>query len=430
MAKILALKAREILDSRGLPTLEVELQLTDGACGRASVPSGKSTGSKEAVEWRDGDKTRFRGRGVLGAVQHVQGTIARAVQGCDFDSQEAFDRYLTNLDGTMDKHRLGANAILGCSMAFARAAAVSKKCSLVQSIASIYETEKLVFPVPMMNVINGGKHADSGVSTQEFMLIPHGADTISDAIRMGAETYQALRLLLESKGFRVAIGDEGGFAPQLKTTEGALELLVAAIEQAGYIPGAQISLGLDFAANDFYQDGHYLFEGHTWTSDEMTAYCLQLAQQFPIVSIEDGLSEYDWQGWETHTKALNENGIQCVGDDIFVTHANIFQRGIDQGIANAILIKLNQVGTVTETLETMRLARAHQYKTVVSHRSGETDDAFIADFALATAAGQMKAGAPARGERVAKYNQLLRLQETFPDAPLAAGVYQKASKKQ
>ena len=423
MGTVSSMRAREILDSRGLPTLEVDVELTDGSVGRASIPSGKSTGTREAAEWRDNDPGRFGGKGVFGAIQHVQDVIFPEVRDRNISDQSEFDQTLIRLDGSPDKKRLGANAILGCSLAFARATAKSEHVSLTQHLAHLYGTKDLVFPVPMMNVINGGKHADSGISTQEFMLVPHGAPNVSEAVRMGAETYHALRAMLEKKGYRISIGDEGGFAPQLQSTEEALQFLTSAIEQAGYVPGQDLSLALDFAANDFYRDGMYEFEGHCWTADEMTEYCLTLTTRFPIVSIEDGLAEDDWDGWVPHTARMTKAGIQCVGDDIFVTNVDIFREGIDRGIANAILIKLNQIGSLTETFETMHLAKRSEYKTVISHRSGETDDPFISDFALATGAKQMKAGAPARGERVAKYNQLLRLHEEFGDIPLAKGLY-------
>ena len=423
MARIFSLKAREILDSRGLPTLEVDAWLTDGAFGRASVPSGKSTGSKEAAEWRDGDPQRFDGKGVLGAVRHVEEILLPALRDMDAADQSALDARLIQADGTADKRRLGANAILGCSLAAARAAARSRGVPLARHLADLYGAGEQVFPIPMMNVINGGKHADSGISTQEFMLVPHGAADIAEAVRMGAETYRALQGTLEKMGYRVAVGDEGGFAPHLRSTEEALAALTAAIETAGYRPGEDISLALDFAANDFFRNGRYAFEGHDWTADGMTEYCADLAVRFPIVSVEDGLAEDDWTGWAGHTERLKAAGLQCVGDDIFVTNAEIFKQGIARGIANAILIKLNQIGTVTETFAALRLAQESGYGTVISHRSGETSDAFIADLAVATGAGQIKAGAPARGERVAKYNQLLRLREELPNVALARNVY-------
>ena len=423
MVKIASLQAREILDSRGFPTVEVDCRLADGSFGRASVPSGKSTGSQEAQEMRDHDTTRFGGQGVLTAVHNIQNEVFPAVRDMEVADQETFDRILIDLDGTAQKQRLGANVILGCSLAFARAQGAASHQSLARYLAGLYGHQEWVFPVPMMNVINGGKHADSGISTQEFMLVPHGADDIAGAIRMGAEIYHVLQDLLKAKGYRVSVGDEGGFAPQLRSSAEALELLTAAMEKAGYAPGEDVSIALDFAANDFYRDGVYRFEGHAWTAEEMTDYCLEISRRFPIVSIEDGLAEGDWEGWVGHSQRLSAAGLQCVGDDIFVTNPGIFQKGIDQGIANAILIKLNQIGTLSETLATMRLAAQSHYRTVVSHRSGETDDPFIADFALATSARQMKSGAPARGERVAKYNQLLRLTEDFPTAPLAKGLY-------
>lgn len=423
MTQIQSLQAREILDSRGLPTLEVDVRLLDGALGRASVPSGKSTGSREAFELRDGDSSRFAGAGVLRAVRNVKDIIQPALRGIDAADQMALDSRLIELDGTDNKQKLGANAMLACSIAATRAVAKSRDLPLAQHLADLYGQGKLEFPVPMMNVINGGKHADSGISTQEFMLVPHGAPDIRSAIRMGAETYQVLSRILKADGYRISVGDEGGFAPQLPSTVDALAILVKAIEEAGYQPGSDISLALDFAANDFWHEGRYRFEGHDWTALDMAGYCLDLADRFPIVSVEDPLAEEDWPGWGELTRQLNAASLQCVGDDIFVTNVRIFSAGIEQGIANAILIKPNQIGTVSETFAALRMAERSRYRTVMSHRSGETDDAFIADLALATHVGQMKSGAPARGERVAKYNQLMRLSEQFSHASMASGVY-------
>ena len=357
MVRIDSIKAREILDSRGFPTVEVDIQLMDGFIGRASVPSGKSTGSNEALELRDNDSSRFLGKGVLTTVHNIQDVIQPMLNHRDIRNQEDFDRLLLDLDGTPEKKRLGANAILGCSLAFSRAVAASEGISLARHLANLYGNKDMVLPIPMMNVINGGKHADSGISTQEFMLVPHGATNIKEAVRMGAETYHALRSILESNGHRISVGDEGGFAPHLQSTEEALEVLIMAIKKAGYHPDEHISLALDFAANEFFHNGLYTFEGNTWTADEMTEYYITLATRFPIVSIEDGLAEDDWQGWVSHTKRLNEKSIQCVGDDIFVTNERIFREGLKRGIANAILIKLNQIGSVTETFQTMKLAK-------------------------------------------------------------------------
>ncbi len=423
MSQIQIIQAREILDSRGLPTVEVDFTLSDGAMGRAAVPSGKSTGSREAFELRDGDVARFGGSGVLQAVRNVMEVIAPKLIGMDPADQEAVDNRLIELDGTENKKKLGANAILGCSIASARAAAQSLKIPLVQHLSTLYGQGQPQFPVPMMNVINGGKHADSGISTQEFMIVPHGAKDIRVAIQMGSETYQALGRLLKAQGYRVSVGDEGGFAPQLPSTVDALQILVKAIEDAGYQPGSDIAIALDFAANDFWHEGRYRFEGQDWSALDMADYCVKIAHEFPVVSVEDPLAEDDWSGWVELTKKTNSVGLQTIGDDIFVTNVNIFAKGIEQGIANGILIKPNQIGTVSETLAAIRMAQKAQYRTVMSHRSGETDDSFISDLAVATHVGQMKSGAPARGERVAKYNQLMRLYEQMPQVAIAKGLY-------
>ncbi len=423
MSTIQAVHAREILDSRGLPTVEVDITLSDGVSSRAAVPSGKSTGSREACELRDGESSRFGGAGVLRAVHNVTDIIAPIIIGTDPTDQSAFDLRLIELDGTENKEKLGANAILGCSIAVARAVAKAQKVSLVEHLANLYGQGEMQFPVPMMNVINGGKHADSGISTQEFMIVPHGAQDISTAIRMGSETYQALGRLLKSQGYRVSVGDEGGFAPQLPSTIDALQVLLKAIEDAGYRPGADIAIALDFAANDFWHDGHYRFEGNEWSALDMAEYCIKIAREFPVVSVEDPLAEDDWSGWVALTKETNNVSLQTIGDDIFVTNVNIFSKGIERGVANGILIKPNQIGTVSETLSAIRMAETVQYRTVMSHRSGETDDSFISDLAVATHIGQMKSGAPARGERVAKYNQLMRLQEFMPQISMAKRLY-------
>lgn len=423
MSSIDSVRAREILDSRGLPTIEVDVTLTDGTMGRASVPSGKSTGSQEAFELRDGDAHRFAGKGVLKAIRNVEDILQPGLRGMSPHDQQAIDSRLIEIDATTNKSRLGANALLGCSLAVARAAARVQKAPLARHLANLYDMTEMQLPVPMMNVINGGKHADSGICTQEFMLVPHGAPDLRCAVRMGAETYQALQTVLQHSGYRVSVGDEGGFAPQLATTSEALEILMEAIVLAGYRPGEQISIALDFAANNFYHNGRYVYEGDEWTANDMIDYCLRISEQFPIVSIEDPLDEGDWDGWIVLTKRVNEKRLQCVGDDIFVTNQEIVRRGIAQGVANAVLIKPNQIGTLSETIDTMRLAQESGYRTVMSHRSGETDDAFIADLAVATHVGQMKSGAPARGERVAKYNQLMRLQDEFEEASFAGSLY-------
>jgi enolase len=425
LSKIAQLKAREILDSRGFPTVEVDVVLENGCMGRASVPSGKSTGRNEAYELRDEDEGRYRGKGVLKVVEHVQQDILHSIRGMSALDQAAIDDALIQLDGTDNKQCLGANAILGVSLATARAAAKYKNVHLVVHLAEFagHHLDDLTLPIPMMNVINGGKHADSGISVQEFKLVPHGATKISQAIQMGAETYHALKDLLARQGHRISVGDEGGFAPKLATNEAALQILCEAILAAGYQPGQDISIGLDFAANDFYANGKYHLEGHDWSSDDMIEYCVQLINKFPIVSIEDGLAEDDWDAWPRLTNALKKVRVQCLGDDIFVTNPRIFAQGIQQGIADAILIKPNQIGTLTETVRTMKMAADAGYKTVMSHRSGETTDTFIADLAVATNARQMKSGAPARGERIEKYNQLIRLAEELPDLQLATGLY-------
>ena len=422
-AMIQQMTAHEILDSRGFPTVRVDVLLSDGSVGCASVPSGKSTGEKEAFELRDKDKFRYRGKGVLQAVRHIEQIILPKIHGTDACDQAFLDQTMIQLDGTPDKRNLGANAILGVSLSIARAAAASRQESLTRYLADLYGATPHLLPVPMMNVINGGKHSDSGIAIQEFMLVPHGAHTISEAIRMAAETYQTLRLILEKSHQRVSIGDEGGFAPQLQSSREALIILTEAILEAGYKPGHDISIALDFAANDFYKEGLYLYEGHRWTAKEMTDYILELPGEFPIVSVEDGLAEDDWEGWVDLTKRANRVGLQCVADDIFVTNCEIFQRGIQAGIGNAILIKPNQVGTLTETFAALQLASESGYRTVVSHRSGETDDAFISDLAVATNAAQMKSGAPARGERVSKYNELMRIDGELEGLSLAKDLY-------
>lgn len=425
MSLIKDVKAREILDSRGLPTIEVDLVLSSGVCARASVPSGKSTGTKEAYELRDGDSSRYHGKGVQKSVKNVNEVILERIQGMDIMNQVAIDDALIELDGTKNKSGLGANPILAVSLAASRAAALDQRVSLVSYLTGLMgnNLHSLHLPIPMMNVINGGKHADSGISTQEFMLVPHGALNISNAVRMGAETYQSLKDVLEDQGHRISVGDEGGFAPQLRSTEEALEILCAAIIKAGYQPGVDISIALDFAANDFYKDTRYHFEGHQWSSEEMVVYCAEIVKKYPIVSIEDGLSETDWEAWPLLTKTLRDVSVQCVGDDIFVTNTEILKTGIQKGVADAILIKPNQIGTLTETFETIKTAKGSGYKTVMSHRSGETTDDYISDLAVATNIGQMKSGAPARGERVAKYNQLIRLSEEYPDLEVGKKLY-------
>ena len=416
--------AREILDSRGQPTVEVDVELSSGARGRAAVPSGASTGAHEALELRDGGD-RYGGKGVLTAVANVNGEIADAVMGMPADAQRDIDGLMIELDGTDGKSRLGANAILGVSLAVARAAAEELDTPLYRYLGGVNAS---VLPVPMMNVLNGGAHADSNVDLQEFMVVPVGAASFSECMRWGAETYRALKGLLKERGLATALGDEGGFAPSLESNEAALALLVEAIGKAGYTPGEEIALALDVASTEFYADGVYNLagEGQAYSPTEFIAYLGGLCDRYPIVSIEDGMAEDDWEGWRELTTRLGGR-IQLVGDDLFVTNPQRLQRGIDEGIANSILIKLNQIGTVTETLDTMSLAGRAAYTCVVSHRSGETEDSFIASLAVGTGAGQIKTGAPARSDRVAKYNELLRIEEDlgetaiYPRYPRSAG---------
>ena len=416
--------AREILDSRGQPTVEVDVELSSGARGRAAVPSGASTGAHEALELRDGGD-RYGGKGVLTAVANVNGEIADAVMGMPAVAQRDIDGLMIELDGTDGKSRLGANAILGVSLAVARAAADELDTPLYRYLGGVNAS---VLPVPMMNVLNGGAHADSNVDLQEFMVVPVGAASFSECMRWGAETYQALKALLKERGLATALGDEGGFAPSLESNEAALALLVEAIGKAGYTPGEEIALALDVASTEFYADGVYNLsgEGKAFSSTEFIAYLGGLCDRYPIVSIEDGMAEDDWEGWRELTTQLGAR-IQLVGDDLFVTNPQRLGRGIDEGIANSILIKLNQIGTVTETLDTMSLAARAGYTSVVSHRSGETEDSFIASLAVGTGAGQIKTGAPARSDRVAKYNELLRIEEdlgetaVYPRYPRSAG---------
>jgi len=407
--KIRKVVAREILDSRGNPTVEVDVALSDGSIGRAAVPSGASTGSHEALELRDGKK-RYQGKGVLKAVDHVNRLIAPKLRGRDASRQADIDRMLLDLDGTPNKRRLGANAILGASLAVAKAAAAAAKLPLFRYLGGSRAT---TLPVPMMNILNGGVHADSSVDLQEFMVVPVGARSFAEGLRMGVETFHALKGVLKQRGCSTGIGDEGGFAPNLDSNQEAVEVILAAIERAGYQPGRQIALALDPAASEFYENGEYVFrksDGSRHSSTAMVEYYRDWVERYPIVSIEDGLSEDDWDGWATLSRALGSK-VQLVGDDLFVTNPQRLQRGIDAGIGNSILIKLNQIGTLTETLETIERAKRAGYTTVISHRSGETEDATIADLAVAVNAGQIKTGSACRGERTAKYNQLLRIEE-------------------
>jgi enolase len=419
LAKIDAVGAREILDSRGNPTIEVEIILEDDAFGRAAVPSGASTGAFEAHEQRDGDKGRYMGKGVLGAVHAVLDDIDEALTDLDANDQRLVDETMIKLDGTANKEKLGANAILGVSLANARAAAESNGLQLYEYLG---EGKGVTLPVPLMNIINGGAHADTGVDIQEFMIVPLGAETYSEALRWGVEVYHNLKGLLQSKGLATGLGDEGGFAPELPTNADALELIVEAIAKSGYTLGKDIALALDVAATEFYNEatGTYKFEGKERTTDEMIAYYAELLERFPLVSIEDPLAEDDWAGWTKMTAQLGDK-VQIVGDDLYVTNPARLQRGIDEKAGNAILVKVNQIGTLTETRDAVELAQSKGMKAIISHRSGETEDTFIADLAVATNAGQIKTGAPARSERVAKYNQLLRIEEELMDAAVYAG---------
>ena len=420
MITIAGVHAREILDSRGTPTIEVDVRLSDGIIGRASVASGASTGSREAIELRDGDTHRYAGKGVAQAVANVNRTLAPALCGADPADQSGLDARLCALDGTENKARLGANALLGVSLATARAAAASAGVPLFRHLA---HGETPLLPVPMFNVLNGGVHADNNVDIQEFMIAPVGAPSFREALRMGAETYYALKATLKEKGYGTAVGDEGGFAPNLKANVEAVDLVLRAVERAGLRPIADIVLALDPAASEFFEDGAYVFrksDGSRRTAHDMVRFYEDWVRQFPIWSIEDGLAEGDWDGWSHLTTRLGDR-IQIVGDDIFVTNPGIIRQGIAKKVGNAALIKLNQIGTLSETIEAIAVARSGGYGTVISHRSGETADDFIADLAVATAAGQIKTGAPARGERVAKYNQLLRIEEALGSEARYAG---------
>lgn len=419
MSKISSVTAREILDSRGNPTVEVDLLLDDGTMGRAAVPSGASTGTREAVELRDRDPSRFHGKGVQTAVTHVNQIIASALRGVDVLDQRSVDQLLLALDGTKNKSHLGANAVLGVSLATARAAANSLRMPLFRYLGG---TNAYELPVPMMNILNGGKHADNTVDVQEFMIMPVGADRFATALRMCAEVYQTLKTVLKEKGLGTGVGDEGGFAPNLATNEDALKLIMEAIEKAGYRPGEEIAIALDAAASEFRVDGSYVFQGEkiSRNSDEMIALYADWVSRYPIVSLEDGLAEDDWEGWASLTAKLGRK-IQLVGDDIFVTNPEILQEGIRKHIANSVLVKLNQIGTLSETLDTVRMAQQARYTAVISHRSGETEDTTMADLAVAVSAGQIKSGAPCRTERIAKYNQLLRIEEQLGDHAVFKG---------
>ena len=414
--------ARQILDSRGNPTVEVDVITSDGMIGRAAVPSGASTGEHEAVELRDGDAGIYLGKSVYRAVDNVNGEIAQELEGYSVFEQVAVDEALIELDGTPNKGRLGANAILGVSLATAKAAALTAGLPLYRYLGG---TSARTLPVPMMNIINGGRHADNNVDMQEFMVMPTGATTFNDGLRMGVEVFHHLKKVLKSKGYNTAVGDEGGFAPNLRSNEEAIEVILEAIDAAGYVAGQDIYIALDPAASEMYQDGHYVF----WKSDpnterssaDMVAFWQSWIDQYPIISIEDGLDENDWDGWRMLTEAIGDR-VQIVGDDLFVTNTERLQRGIDEGSANSILIKLNQIGTLTETLAAIELAHKHKFTTVISHRSGETEDTTIADLAVATNTGQIKTGSASRSDRLAKYNQLLRIEEQLDAAALYPGL--------
>jgi enolase len=411
---------REILDSRGNPTVEADVYLADGSMGRAAVPSGASTGEHEAVELRDGDKGRYLGKGTLKAVGHVNGEIAAALHGKDASQQAEIDGIMIALDGTPTKGKLGANAILAVSMACARAAAAAQRTPLYRYLGGV---SACVLPVPMMNILNGGAHADNSVDPQEFMIAPYGAARFSEALRMGAEIFHTLKGVLKKRGYSTSVGDEGGFAPNLKSNEEALEVVMEAIRLAGYKPGEQVGIALDPASSEFFQDGKYVFkksDKSQRSSAQMVDFWAGWVAKYPIVSIEDGMAEDDWEGWKLMTEKLGDK-IQLVGDDLFVTNVERLKRGIDQGIANSILIKVNQIGTLTETLSSMAMASAAGYTSMVSHRSGETEDPFIADLVVATGAGQIKTGSASRTDRIAKYNQLLRIEERLGSEAKFAG---------
>ena len=423
MSLIIDVIAREILDSRGNPTIEVEVLLEDGSLGIAAVPSGASTGENEAVELRDGDKSRYLGKGVLKAVENVESIIAENLEGFDATEQVQIDNMLLELDGTANKSNLGANAILGVSMAVAKAAADFYGLPLYRYLGGV---NGKVLPVPMMNILNGGKHADNTVDIQEFMIVPAGASSFREALRMGSEVFHNLKSVLKSKGYHTAVGDEGGYAPALKSNEEAFELILEAVVKAGYKPKEDVFLAIDTAASEMVEDGKYkMFKstGELKSSEDMVKWYLDMVNNYPIISIEDGLGENDWDGWKILTSELG-NKIQLVGDDIFVTNPEFLSRGIAEGVANSILIKVNQIGTLTETLDTMAMANRNGFTTVISHRSGETEDTTIADIAVATNAGQIKTGAPSRTDRVAKYNQLLRLEEDLGTDAIYAGMAQ------
>ena len=420
--QILNIRAREIIDSRGNPTVEADVVLVGGALGRAAVPSGASTGSREAIELRDNDAERFGGKGVMDAVANINGPIAKALIGMDADKQQALDQAMIDLDGTHNKSKLGANAILAVSMAAAKAAAAAYELPLYRYLA-VDKGDEFTLPVPMMNIINGGEHADNSVDLQEFMIVPVGAPSINEAIRYGAEVFHALKKVLSAKGMNTAVGDEGGFAPDLSSNEEAITVILEAIDKAGYKAGEDIMIAIDAAASEFYKDGNYVLasEGKTLSAAEFVDVLADWVEKYPIISIEDGMDESDWDGWKLLTERLGKK-IQLVGDDLYVTNPAIFKEGIDKGIANSILIKVNQIGTLTETLAAIQMAKDAGYTAVISHRSGETEDTTIADLAVATNAGQIKTGSMSRSDRVAKYNRLIRIAEALGDKGVYPGM--------
>lgn len=420
MSTIAKICGREILDSRGNPTVEAEVVLTSGVIGRACAPSGASTGSREALELRDGDKKRYSGKGVLKAVANIDTEIQKALLNQKVSEQSKLDAIMIELDGTSNKGRLGANAMLAVSLAIAKAAAKDRQQPLYQYIAGLSHTKDLSMPVPMMNIINGGAHADNNLDIQEFMILPIGAPTFSEALRYGAEVFHALKSILKKLHLNTAVGDEGGFAPSLNSHADAIDIIIEAIEHAGFKTGKDIYLGLDVASSEFYKEGRYQFENKKMTSAELTDYLAQLVKQYPIITIEDGMAENDWDGWNLLTQQLGKK-VQLVGDDLFVTNTEILKQGIEKHIANAILIKLNQIGTLSETLVAIDMAKTAHYASVISHRSGETEDTTIADLAVGTGAGQIKTGSLCRTDRVAKYNQLLRIEHQLKDGAVYAG---------
>jgi enolase len=409
MTEIVDIKAREIVDSRGNPTVEADVILTDGSMGRAAVPSGASTGSREAIELRDGDASRYGGKGVSQAVENVRTEIREALLGMKINDQAALDQKMIDLDGTDNKSRLGANALLAVSLAAAKAAANSAGEPLYKYLS---KGDEFLMPVPMMNIINGGEHANNSIDLQEFMIVPVGAPSLKEAVRYGAEVFHALKKILDARGMNTAVGDEGGFAPNLSSNEEAIEVIIEAIKKAGYEPGKDVYIGLDAASSEFYKDGKYVLEseGKSFTSEEFSDYLSTWVDKYPIITIEDGMAENDWDGWKYHTEKLGGR-VQLVGDDLYVTNTTILAEGIEKKIANSILIKLNQIGTLTETLNAIKMAHDAGYTAVISHRSGETEDVTIADLAVATNAGQIKTGSLSRSDRVAKYNQLIRIEE-------------------